>query len=1019
VALGLAVCLALVLAPAQPAAAAVFNLTADARAEQPDIAVDDAGVAHVVWNVQVIGGDDPLVYCRVPRGARACDVTQVLALPKEGHPPQVVLTRSGEVALVSPRLAFPSTRVYAAVSADGGSTFAAPAVIAERFYGAGQEIEFGPGDFSLSLVGGFGGGNEGVIYQAASLAGMTTAAADLTGGDWTKAFDVSVGFPDPVTPMVAYSGGAVGQPSRIYFRRWGGSGDYNDAGTWEPEAVVPGTGSEPKLASGLRGVYLIYQGAEPPYQYFVRRFDGTNFPGGKNQKVVSDPRTDQSAIFRDFLEDGEGNLHAVFRQRSKEGAWGLRHRVQVAGAKIWSPVEILVAGRAADELFNLRVGAGAGAGGAVVGDHNGEGPVWFVPFKGSGAAGGDCKPAIKLGKATARALEGCFKRNGKEWVTSGSVKLNGVDIEPLGAGDGASASAAFHVTATPGQRTLTTSAKANVRVGKVVLERGLVAWKLPPGNGKVVRLNSPDGSVFRDLGKFAKKLFEFPVDGDAELLIVGAGAKIPTHLQMPGLLGGITGDTTLETDQAGQIFGGMKVDVPSAAIGLLHIAGIDVTYDGENRFTGEAKVELPPAYSKPVKVVFAFEDGELSRLEIDPAIEFSLPGPLPIVGSSPTPIVGLDSIGFTYLRKPDSRLFQGNLLLIAGPKLFGFQVVDLDGTVALEFPLSGPTMLKANGDLSVVRLPLANAFATYTVGVPGTLEFGGGYSVLGISGSVQGFVDLTNGSFSASGKASFGPLGGKAVMTDSGFGACITNPVGDDPGVSWKWKSPVPKFECPGSGSAGASASATSASTSAAGGSATSGESAAGVRASVQGKGRKRSVRFRLRRVAGRRVTFAEEAKRVYREIGSSGKARGAMRFHPAPGPGGKRRIVAILEQDGVPYDKLTVARYKAPPTRRLRQPGRVGLKRRGGKLVVGWTRVKGARGYEVRVNLPRDGRRLLFFPPPKRRGLSIRGVEPSDLARVSVAALGPDLRPGREAKAKLKPKKQRRGKRGRDGRRR
>jgi hypothetical protein len=577
------------------------------------------------------------------------------------------------------------------------------------------------------------------------------------------------------------------------------------------------------------------------------------------------------------------------------------------------------------------------------------------------------------------------------------VKLNGVDIEPLGAGGGASASAAFHVTAAPGPRTLTTSAKANVRVGKVVLERGSVAWKLPPGDGKVVRLNSADGSVFSDLGQFAKTLFEFPVDGDAELLIAGAGTKIPTHFRMPGLIGGVTGNTTLRTDQGGQIFGGMKIDVPTAAIGLLHIAGIDVAYDGQNRFTGSAKIELPPAYSNAVKVTFAFEDGELSRLEIDPAIQFALPGPLPIVGASPTPIVGLDSIGFAYLRKPASRLFQGNLLLIAGPKLFGFRVVDLDGTVALEFPASKPATLKANGDLSVVRLPLANAFATYTVGLPGTLEFGGGYEVLSISGNVRGFVDLAKGSFSASGGASLGPLSGQIVISNKGLGACLDNPLGPDPGVSWKWSSPLPKPGCPGSGPAGASASA-------------EGLPDPGVKASVRGKGRKRSLRFRLRPLAGRRVTFAEQAHGVYREIGSTRKGRGSLRFQPAPGPRGKRSIVAIVEQGGVPSDKLTVARYKAPPTRHLPRPRRVGLKRHGSKLVVGWTRVKGAGGYEVRVSLPRDGRRLLFFPPPKKHSLRVGGVERSDLARVTVAAIGPDLRPGRTAKAKLKPAKGRKG---------
>jgi len=178
------------------------------------------------------------------------------------------------------------------------------------------------------------------------------------------------------------------------------------------------------------------------------------------------------------------------------------------------------------------------------------------------------------------------------------------------------------------------------------------------------------------------------------------------------------------------------------------------------------------------------------------------------------------------------------------------------------------------------------------------------------------------------------------------------------------------------------------------------------VKAKVTGKGRKRKLRFRVGAVAGRRVTFAEEARGVYRELGSSAKARGVLAFRPAPGPGGKRRILAIVERGGLPVTSLTVARYKAPPQRRPGRPRRVRLKRRGSRLVVGWSRVKGARGYEVRVNLPHDGRKLLFFPPRKKRGLRIKGLERTDLARVSVAAIGPDLRPGKAAVAKLKPAK-------------
>ena len=987
---GWAISVALLLALPSPAPAAVYNLTADAQAERPDIAVDAAGTAHVAWNLSAgIPGDDQLVYCRVPRGAKACDLVRTIALPRtDFNGPRVLPTRSGQIVLVSGRCCFPASPVFAVASADGGESFGAPVTIAEEFSGE-WDAELGPGDFSLALGGGNSGPDYASIWRAAPLDGSNPGPkAELA--PFPKAYFTSTGFPDPTSPIAVY-----GDLEDVFLRRWVGSGDYNDPANWTPEAYVV-HGNEPKLASGLRGVYLIYLGAKPPYQYFVRRFDGSGFPAS-TQKVVSDPSTGQSAIFRDFLEDGGGNLHAVFRQRSKKGDWGLRHRVSTNGGKRWDPVEILASRGAVEDLFNLRVGAADDGGGAVVGDHNGAGPVWFAPFGPSTSGGGACPPTVKLGKAIARSLTGCFKRHGKEWVASGPVKLNGVDIEPLG-GSGASASAGFHVTAIPGQRTLTTSAKASVRVGKVVLDKGPVDWKLPAGDGKVVRLGSADGSVFPDLGKFAKTMFEFPVDGDAELLIAGAGAKIPVDLRMPGLIGGVTGNTVLRTDQLGQLLEGMKIDVPTAAIGLLHIAGIDVTYSGEDKFSGSAKIELPPAYSGGISkssVEFGFEKGELSLLKVTPP---PFEPTLPIVGSPPSPIVGLDQVAFSYVRKPDSHLFQGDVFLVGGPKVAGLRVAALDGAIALEFPQSKAATLSANGELQVVRVPIGNAFATYTVGLPGSFAFGGSFQVLVVSGSIKGFVDLANGDFSASGKASAGPLGGEAVMTNDGFGACIDNPAGTDPGFSWDWGDVAPQAGCPGFGPLPrASASATA-----------DGLPEPSVKASVRGKGRKRSLRFRLRPLAGQSVTFAEESGRVYREIGSSAKARGALGFRPAPGPGGRRRIVAIVEQGGVPWAKLTVAHYKAPGTRRPHRPSFVVAKRRGSRLAIRWARVGGARGYEVRVSLPRDGRRLLFFPRPKKHGLTVSGIERSDLAKVTVAAIGSDLRPGPAGKAKLRPAKQR-----------
>jgi hypothetical protein len=87
------------------ATAAIYELSQDPRAEMPDIAVGDDGTAHVVWNLHLdIPGDDQLVYCRVPKGAKACAATNVFTLPlTDFDGPQVILTGSGQVVLVSNR----------------------------------------------------------------------------------------------------------------------------------------------------------------------------------------------------------------------------------------------------------------------------------------------------------------------------------------------------------------------------------------------------------------------------------------------------------------------------------------------------------------------------------------------------------------------------------------------------------------------------------------------------------------------------------------------------------------------------------------------------------------------------------------------------------------------------------------------------------------------------------------------------------------------------------------------------
>ncbi|MCW2967540.1 MAG: exo-alpha-sialidase, partial [Solirubrobacteraceae bacterium] len=203
-----------------------FTLTADPNARKPNVAVDDMGVGHFLWDVNNNGGDDPAVYCRVPRGATACASTQTFNLPLEAFgEPQVLTPAPGEVILVAHRCCGKGEGTYAIVSTDGGATFAAPAVIGT--IEPGQAV-YGPGTGVVSLTDDIV--TAGVSYQAAPLDGPVPAgAANVGDGPNLQSYDGTIGFPSANVPIVAFDDLTNG-----FWREWGGTGDPNDLATWKP-----------------------------------------------------------------------------------------------------------------------------------------------------------------------------------------------------------------------------------------------------------------------------------------------------------------------------------------------------------------------------------------------------------------------------------------------------------------------------------------------------------------------------------------------------------------------------------------------------------------------------------------------------------------------------------------------------------------------------------------------------------------------------------------------------------------
>jgi hypothetical protein len=156
---------------------------------------------------------------------------------------------------------------------------------------------------------------------------------------------------------------------------------------------------------------------------------------------------------------------------------------------------------------------------------------------------------------------------------------------------------------------------------------------------------------------------------------------------------------------------------------------------------------------------------------------------------------------------------------------------------------------------------------------------------------------------------------------------------------------------------------------------------------------------YRVTPAPGQRVTFVERSTKVAHQIGVARGRRGTLRFVPAAGPAGTRKIVAQVSQRGLPRMERIVARYRAPGTLRLARPRGVRLRRTPKSLRVTWRAVNGARGYEVLVTTI-NRRRELFRVPARKRSVTVADVLHADRAVVLITPLSATHRRGLSARA-------------------
>jgi hypothetical protein len=167
------------------------------------------------------------------------------------------------------------------------------------------------------------------------------------------------------------------------------------------------------------------------------------------------------------------------------------------------------------------------------------------------------------------------------------------------------------------------------------------------------------------------------------------------------------------------------------------------------------------------------------------------------------------------------------------------------------------------------------------------------------------------------------------------------------------------------------------------------------ARGKVTGTGRKRTLSYDVPRIPGVKVVFVERGgpddpdepgESVDEVIGQTRGGKGKLRFTPAEAKVRKRRVEAVIVNQGATFETEPVDRFRTGAFKRLPGPN-VNARRRGGRLLVHWSNVAGAIGYRVVVDLA-DSPTRSFDHKRGARSLKLRGISKQDAGRIEVRAV-------------------------------
>jgi hypothetical protein len=275
------------------------------QGKAPAVALDADGTAYIAWNGTESNAS--LNFCRLPRGAQACERTVAIPTVGTSLTRPFVQVEGNVVRVLSYRYGFTSGPTFDSdmlfTSTDRGDTFGPGVQVGNTpFYDAVA----GPGA-GISMV--TSAVTQGEFFQRVPTDG-SSAGTQRALLSTTHVYLGTVALINPTTPLAVFDDGS----SNAQFRRYSGSGDPNDPASWTPPQDI-GYEDYPHLAAGPSGVFLL--GTDNPGRHLhVRRYLGDSGFGPPSQISTTPGESAQDYM----TEDPSGQLHVLIPQITAEGS---------------------------------------------------------------------------------------------------------------------------------------------------------------------------------------------------------------------------------------------------------------------------------------------------------------------------------------------------------------------------------------------------------------------------------------------------------------------------------------------------------------------------------------------------------------------------------------------------------------------------------------------------------------------------------------------------------------------------